>query len=218
MIEFLSIFFGLMTGTQTVELAVSPPVAVVGLVLDGRSVGKIQGPPWLARIDLGPKLVPHELTARAIDAGGHEIAQAREWVNLPQPLAKLDVLLEGDPRDPRRTVKISWKNLRGDAPRSVSLTFDGRPLPLDASGRAALPSHDLESVHLLSATVSFSAGYELRKDVAIGGALGSEVSTELTGLAVHLRTDSLPPPSKLAGWFTTAGVPLTVAAVEAGPA
>jgi hypothetical protein len=61
-----------------------------------------------------------------------------------------------------------------------------------------------------------------RRDVAYGGQYGSEVSTELTALPVRVPPgSSLPPPTGLAGWFVLGGgdgQPLTVAAVENGPA
>jgi hypothetical protein len=218
MITFLSLFFGLITGPYPVELTVGGPVASVELLLDGRSVGRIQGPPWKTEIDFGPDLLPHELTARALDAAGREVARAQEWVNLPHSLTKVDILLEGDKLGPPRTAKLSWTNLRGEAPRTAILMFDGQLLALDAERRAALPAHDLKSVHVLSAEVSFSPQELVRKDVAYGGEYGSEVSTELTGVPVRVRKGVLPPAEKLGGWLTAAGAALPVAAVEEGPA
>ncbi|HEV8582407.1 MAG TPA: hypothetical protein VGX68_25350 [Thermoanaerobaculia bacterium] len=218
MITFLSLFFGLITGPYPVELTVNGPVAAVEMVLDGRSLGQLQGPPWKARIDFGLDLLPHKLTARALDTAGREIARAEEWVNLPHSLTKVDILLEGDKLGPPRAAKLSWTNLRGEVPRTVTLTFDGQLLPLDAAGRALLPPHDLKSVHVLSAEIASSPENLVRKDVAYGGEYGSEVSTELTGVPVRVRKGSLPPAEKLGGWLTAAGAPLAVAAVEEGPA
>ena len=44
-IAFLSLFFGLITGSYPVELSVQGPVATVELLVDGRSVRTLQGPP-----------------------------------------------------------------------------------------------------------------------------------------------------------------------------
>ncbi|HEX9945811.1 MAG TPA: hypothetical protein VGG03_27710 [Thermoanaerobaculia bacterium] len=217
-IAFLSLFFGLITGPYPIGLAVNGPAAAVEVLIDGRSAGRIQGPPWKAVVDFGPALLPHEITARALDAEGRELARTREWVNLPHPLAKADIVLEGGGEtSPPKAAQVVWTNLEGDRPRSVSLTFDGLPVPLDANGRAILPSHDLKSIHVLTADVEFSPLRSVRRDVAYGGEYGSEVSTELTGVPVHVRGGTLPPPERLDGWFTAAGAPLSVVAVEKGP-
>jgi hypothetical protein len=218
-IAFLSLFFGLITGTYPVELAVNGPVAAVEVLVDGRAAGRIQGPPWKTKVDFGAALLPHEVTARALDAKGREVARAREWVNLPHPLAKIDIVLEGGGgASPPKSAKVVWTNLEGERPRSISLTFDGLPLPLDVDGGALLPRHDLKSIHVLTAEVGFSSLRSARRDVAYGGEYGSEVSTELTGVPVRVRRGKLPPPEGLGGWLTVAGAPLTVAAVEEGPA
>ncbi len=218
MITFLSLFFGLISGPYPVELTVNGPVAAVEMLVDGRNAGRIQGPPWKAQIDFGPDLLPHQLTARALDAAGREIARAQEFVNLPHSLAKVDILLEGEKLGPPRTAKLAWTNLKGEPPRTVTLAFDNRLLPLDADGRAELPPHDLNLVHVLSAEIAFSPQNLVRKDVAYGGGYGSDVSTELTGVPVRVRKGALPPAEKLGGWLTAAGTPLPVAAVEEGPA
>ncbi|MEE8525779.1 MAG: hypothetical protein V3T72_17715 [Thermoanaerobaculia bacterium] len=46
MIEFTTLFLGLIFGTRTVELAVEGPVAAVELRLDEQTVGRIEAPPW----------------------------------------------------------------------------------------------------------------------------------------------------------------------------
>lgn len=217
-IAFLSLFFGLITGSYPVELVVNGPVSAVEILVDGRSAGRIQRPPWKIPVDFGPGLLPHEITARALDAEGREVAQVRDWVNLPHSLVKADIVLEGGGgATPPSTAKVVWANLAGETPRSVSLVFDGLPLPLDANGRATLPPHDLKSIHVLTADVEFSPLRSVRRDLAYGGEYGSEISTELTGVPVRVR-GKLPPPERLGGWLTAAGAPLTVAAVEEGPA
>jgi hypothetical protein len=218
-IAFLSLFFGLITGTYPVEVAVNGPVAAVEILIDGRSAGQMEGPPWKTQVDFGPALLPHEVTARALDADGREVAQVREWVNLPHPLAKTEIVLEGGGgSSPPKSAKVVWTNLEAKRPRSISLTFDGLPVPLDVDGRATLPPHDLKSIHVLTADVEFSPLLSVRRDVAYGGEYGSEVSTELTGVPVRVRRGKLPTPERLGGWLTAAGAPLTVVAAEEGPA
>ncbi|HEX3554686.1 MAG TPA: hypothetical protein VIA62_15795 [Thermoanaerobaculia bacterium] len=217
-ISFLTLFFGLITGSYPVELAVSGPVAAVELTVDDRASARLQGPPWKARIDFGRALAPHRILARALDAEGHELSRAEEWANLPHPLTKVEILLESTKGEPPRAAKVVWTNLHGETPESISLTFDGHPLKLDPSGRVELPTHDLKTIHVLTAEVRFSDLQRVHRDVAYGGEYGSEVSTELTGVPLRSRSGKLPPPEKLAGWLAQDGRPLPVVAVEEGPA
>jgi hypothetical protein len=218
-IAFLSLFFGLITGTYPVEVAVNGPVAAVEILIDGRSAGQMEGPPWKTQVDFGPGLLPHEVTAQAFDAEGHVVGEAREWVNLPHSPVKADIVVEGagDGTAPK-AAKVVWANLQGQKARSVSLTFDGLPVPLGADGRADLPAHDLKTIHVLTADVEFSPLRSLRRDLAYGGEFGSTVSTELTGVPVRARRGEVPPPEKLGGWLAASGEPLSVVAVEEGPA
>jgi hypothetical protein len=87
MIEFVTLLMGLVTGPQTVVLAVHAPAAVVELRLDGRLAGRRTLAPWRFAVDLGEALAPHELVAIARDARGGELARARHWVNLDLPPA-----------------------------------------------------------------------------------------------------------------------------------
>lgn len=218
MITFLSLFFGLITGTYPVELAVTGSVASVELMIDGRQAGRLHGPPWKTEIDFGKDLLPHEVTARALDAEDREVARAQEWVNLPHPSEKVEIVLESAGGAPPQAARIVWTNLEGEKPLSSTLIFDGLPVALDASGRAVLPAHDLKSLHLLTAEVRFSPLRVAHKDVAYGGEYGSEISTALTAVPVRARRGRLAAAEKLAGWFTAGGQPAAVAAVEEGPA
>lgn len=216
-IAFLSLFFGLITGPYPVELSVNGPVAAVEILLDGQAVARLNGPPWRTRVDFGPALLPHEVVARALDERGREIGRAQAWANFPNPLTKVDILLEGEPEGSPRAAWVTWKHLKGEQPRSVSLTFDGQRVGLDKEGYAKLPRHDFKTLHVLTAEVNFADRETVRKDIAYGGEYGSEVSTELTAVPVRTRTGELPDLEKLRGWFTTAGQTLSVAAVEDGP-
>jgi hypothetical protein len=217
-ISFLTLFFGLLSGPYPVEMAVNGPVAAVEVTLDGGAAVRLAAPPWKAKLDFGPALAPHRIVARALDARGRELARTEEWANLPHPAARAGIVLEGNKAGPPRAARVAWTNVQGETLESMSLTFDGRPLTLDAAGRAALPAHNLRSLHILAAEVRFKPERTARADVAYGGQYGSEVSTELTAVPLHLRSGRLPAPGKLAGWLTQGGRPLTVAAVEEGPA
>ncbi len=217
-ISFLTLFFGLITGSYPVELAVNGPAAAVELTVDDRASARLPGPPWKARIDFGGELAPHRIVARALDAEGKELSRAEEWTNLPHPLTKVEILLETVKGGVPRAAKIVWTNLQGETPASMTMTFDGTPLKLDEKGRAELPAHDLKVIHVVNAEVRFSALRTVHRDVAYGGEYGSEVSTELTGVPLRIQSGRLPAPDKLAGWLTQGGRPLAVAAVEEGPA
>jgi hypothetical protein len=217
-VAFLSLFFGLIVGPYPFELAVTGPVRSVEILVDGKSVQRLQAPPWKAEADFGPDLQPHEIVARALDAEGHEVARAQEWANLPHPLTKVEIVLDEDKLGPPKAAKVVWTDLKGEKPRATLLTFDGIPLPLDSAGWTALPSHDLKSLHVLAAEVDFPSGRLARKEIAYGGEYGSEVSTELTAVPVRTRGGKLPAPERLGGWLTSGGRPLPVAAVEEGPA
>jgi hypothetical protein len=217
-ISFLTLFFGLITGSYPVELVVNGPAAAVELTVDDRASARLPGPPWKARIDFGRELAPHRIVARALDAEGKELSRTEEWANLPHPLTKAEILLETVKGSAPQAAKIVWTNLQGEVPESMAMTFDGVPLKLDKAGRAELPAHDLKTIHVVNAEVRFSALRTVHRDVAYGGEYGSEVSTELTGVPLRIRSGRLPAPDKLAGWLTQGGRPLAVAAVEEGPA
>jgi hypothetical protein len=215
-IAFLSLFFGLISGPYPLELAVNGPAASVEIVVDGRSAGRLPGPPWKGTINFGRSLLPHGIVVRALDAQDHEVGRAEEWVNLPHPLSKAEIVLEGGGSAPPKGAKVVWTNLKGEKPRSTSLVFDGLPVALDANGHGALPPHDLSSIHVLTAEVEFTPLESVRRDVAYGGEYGSEISTELTGVPVRARADAVPPADKLGGWLTDGGKALSVVAVEEG--
>ena len=61
----VSLFLGLVSGPQVVEVAVAERVATVELRLDGRAVGRLAGPPWRAEVDFGDALATHRLEAVA---------------------------------------------------------------------------------------------------------------------------------------------------------
>jgi hypothetical protein len=218
-IAFLSLFLGLTSGKQQVAVAVRGPAAAVELVLDGTAVVRLGGPPWRTSIDLGPALVPHELVARALDAQGQEVARTRQMLNLPRPPAEVEILLDGAAKGAPAGVHLAWRSLEGEKPAAVSLVLDGQPVALNAQAHAALPPLDAAVSHVLTAEVRFSSQIVARKDVAFGGALGEEVSTDLTAVAVRLRPKKqLPGAKDLQGWFVAGGKPLAVTAVDQGRA
>lgn len=218
-IAFLTLFLGLTLGPQPIELTVTGPVAAVELLLDGAPAGRLTGPPWKGQIEFGSSLVPHELIARALDSEGNEISRAEQWVNLPRPPAEVDILLENGAEGRPVAARLTWQSLTGERPSAIDVAFDDRPLTPDAGGRVELPAWDPETGHVLSVELRFSGALTARRDVVFGGSWGGKISAELTAVPVRLRPGKeLPSPERMQGWFRAAGRPLTVAAVEQGPA
>ncbi len=219
MIAFASLFLGLVVGVQPVTVIVATPVAAVEFQLDGESVGQVAEKPWSLEIDFGEELEPHELIARALDRQGKEIARVRQWLNLPRPPAEVEILLERDAKGRATTARLTWASLVAPRPTKVTLTFDRRPLSLNDSWRAVLPNYDPFTTHILSAEVEFPSDVRSRSDIVLGGGSSGDAKSELTAVPFRLRTQkSVLAVEKLQGWFSKKGEPLTVVAVEHGPA
>ena len=217
MIAFVTLLLGLISGIYPIEVAVSGPVAAVEFTLDGEPAGRLEHAPWIARVNLGAALRPHQLVARALDADGKEISRVAQWLNLPRPPAEVDIVLENGEGGAPKAAVLTWESVNGVKPSAIGLTLDGQPLPVDANGRAALPPRDLKSLHVLTAELWFPLGVVARKDVVYGGEYGSEVSTELTAVPVRFHGEVAPTPQALQGWFSAQGRPVPVAAIEDGP-
>jgi hypothetical protein len=231
-LTFLTLFLGLISGSQSVALTAGPEVESIEILVDGGPVARVADPPWEAVVDFGPGLLPHHLVARGLDARGREVAAAEQWLNLPRPPAEVEVVLERAAEGPPRAVRLTWQSVTNERPAAISLTLDGKPLALDGDGRPMLPPppapprsaaragrlkppprNPVSAAHVLSAELNFAGGIVARKDLALGDDYGDEVSTDLTAFAVRLRKGGeLPPAARLQGWFSAAGKPLRVSA------
>ena len=217
MIAFVTLLLGLISGIYPIEVTVSGPVAAVEFTLDGAPAGRLEHAPWIAKVDLGTDLRPHQLVARALDAEGKEISRAEQWLNLPRPPAEVEIVLESGEGGVPKTAVLTWQAVNGVKPSSIGLTLDGKPLTVDANGRAALPPQDLKILHVLTAELWFPLGVVARKDVVFGGEYGSQVSTELTAVPVRFHGEVAPTPQELNGRFSAQGRAVPVAAIEDGP-
>lgn len=218
MIAFVTLLLGLISGVYPIEVKVGNAVVAVEYRLDGVLVERREGPPWVARVDLGTGLWPRVLSVHAFGADGLEIAHASQWLNLPRPSAEVEVVLEKNPKGVPMAAQLTWQSVNGVKPASLGLTLDGAPLKVDGNGRAALPAVNLKTLHVLTAELWFPPGVLARRDVAFGGEYGSDVSTELTAVPVRLRSGAaLPAPAGLQKWFTVADQPASAVAVEEGP-
>ena len=214
MVTFVSLFLWLMTGVQTVEVAVEGPVASVEILLNGESIGIATPPRWQVRCDFGENLRPHRLVAIARDGQGAELGRAHQVVNLPRPDAEVEVVLEDGPSgspERLRVVAVSAERLE---PLSVIATFDGRMLTRDGSGQFLLPPFNAKRVHIIGAEAHFPNGVSARADATFGGAYGSRVVSNLTAVPIVVEGRVPPSPSDLTGILHANGETLTVAAIE----
>ena len=162
-LAFLTLFLGLVSGVQPVAVSVVGDVARLELSLDGKTFTTLQQPPWRATVDFGPQLLPHTLSARALDAAGKELTRTVQWINLPRPAAEVELQLERDPTGVPRAARLVWQNLTGEAPQKITVSLDGTPDKLDdfeellrsygivelqRTGRVALPKLERESARL----------------------------------------------------------------------
>lgn len=217
-IVFTSLFLGLVLGSHPVGVAVQGEAAAVAYELDGKPVGRAAREPWSLEVDFGAEIAPHELVARALDAGGREVARARQWLNVPRPPAEASILIDRDPKGRPVSARLTWQSLLGTAPRRVTVTFDGRPLDASNPARILLPEYADDATHLVSAEVEFSPAVVSRAGVVLGGRSRSEATSELTGIPVRAAPGAeLPAPAGLHGWFRKGGEAMHVVAVEKGP-
>ncbi len=202
-IVFLTLYLGLVSGRQPVELRVEPAVALMRMTLDGRPVATLTSPPWRATVDFGSGLVPEELVAVGYDKDGNEVARATQAINIPRPIAEADISVEGT------TVDVHWRHRMNEKPRHASLRLDDKSLPMNEY-RASLPKVDMATPHVLAAMVEFPTG-NARAERVIGGTLADTTGTELTPTAVRLAGSAAP---SFEDCFTVAGDALQARAVE----
>jgi hypothetical protein len=141
--------------------------------------------PWVAQLDFGASLRPHELVAVAIDQRGDELARVRRVVNLPQPAARADILVVRDLDAVPRSIRVVSTSVVGDRPESTTAELDGVPLSLSADGRADLPVLNLDLPHVISATVEYTRNVTARADVALGG-VSEDAFTSLSAVPIRV--------------------------------
>jgi hypothetical protein len=216
-IAFTTLFLGLVTGPQMVQVEIAESVASVELLLDGALVGTITEPPWSVRCDFGQALIGHELVAIAYNRDHHEIGRARQWINLPRKPAEIGVVITAT-EDGQRVARLSWQAISGEMPTGISVMFDDQPLPVQRYDQVLLPEHDPGRPHFLRVELAFQGEISSHLEVLSGAALSGQVGSELTAVPVSVKTRrrKLPQPAELDGCLADRGTPLTVAAVEEG--
>ncbi len=193
------------------------PVSAVVFELDGRQVGRRLMPPWTVDVDFGSEFVPHELVARALDAGGEEMARARQWINLPRPPAEIQVLLEKNALGKAVAARLTWASRLGLVSR-VTVIFDGREIAVGDIHRVDLPDYDASVGHVLTVRAEFPFGVRSRADRVLGGGSSDEAGSELTAVAIRSPGKKAPSIESLEGRLVKRDRPLKVTGVERGPA
>lgn len=216
-IAFVSLYLGLLTGTQPVELTASSAVASVELRLDGRSVAVMTSPPWRTRIDFGTELRPRRLSAIAKDASGRELGRVEQVVNGVRPAAEASIVLERS-ADRVTAARLAWQSVAEARPRSVHATLDGRPLAVEDPARIAIPPLADDRFHLLVVDLVFSDQQRVQVTAGFGGAFADSAETELTALPVIAAQRRLDAERLASDTVRRADRPVTILSIEKGPA
>jgi hypothetical protein len=215
MIEFLSLFVGLVIGVHKVDVAVASPVARVEFRLDGEVVGEVVDAPWAVQVDFGRVLLPVEFEAVAFDSDGDEIGRDRQFLNLPGQRAEAEIVAIRDESGAVTAARLTWTSPEFNKPRKISMELDGRALKVRPQQRIDLTDIPEADVHVLTAEFEFSSDLVLRRELVFGPEFEGEHDSGLTAVAVVLDDlDDLPPIEAMDGWFVRAGTELRVAAVE----
>jgi hypothetical protein len=215
MLTFLTLFLGLVSGTQSVELQVPAESAVVEVRLDGELHAELREPPWEVRLDLGP-LRPHHLTATARSSDGALLGRSEQWINLSRARAQATwVIEESDPSG--WGLRLHWESVEHAEPSSVVVRVDGEKVtPRRGDLNFAVASRD--QLHLVSAELTFADGQTVRADALISDEHTGRTAAELTAVAVIGGGHGLRRPAQARGRIRLDGQDLEVFAVDRGAA
>lgn len=214
-IVFLSLFLGLITGTQTVTLQVDATVKSVRIELGGRSVARIDKAPWSAKVDFGNVIIPGELIAIAYDGGGNEIARTSQLINLSRPPAEMEIVIRSEGTRPVEAELVGRHRLH-KLPTTAKLFVDGVEVRVGHDFRARLPEIDASHPHIISAEMQFEDDQIAKRDVVMQAGFSDSAGAELTPMLV--MASAKPQPQNLEGCFSAAGAPLRATAIEANDA
>ena len=214
MIEFLTLFLGIVAGPQEVALLADPQVTRVELRLDGDTVAKAEGSPWEMEINLGAVPLPHLLEAVGFDSDGDEVGRARQFLNVPRPSAEVSLILRRGVGDGLEA-QLAWENATGTSPTAKTVILDEKEVPILEGDRVDLSGIDPRQLHVLQAELWFPDLSSARGHLVFGGEYVDETSAELTAWPVALAKGSAKV-SDMDRWFVSDGAPLRVVAVEKG--
>lgn len=218
MIQFVTLFLGLVFGRLPVEVAVGAEVVSVEIRVDGVPTVRYSGPPWTIPLDLGPDLAPRELVAIAYDHRNREVGRDRQWLNLPSPHAQIRLSLSlGRSKDEPsgRSVRATWESAVGSEPTAFRILFDGRELDVRDPREFSLPPVDEDRVHVLAVELEFPEGVTASGHATFGGTSSEGIGTDLTAVPIRRerRRGPEPDPDSMDGWFTAGDSALSVFSV-----
>ena len=209
---FVSLFLGIASGKQPVDLQADATVKSIRILLAGKDVALLTRSPWHAEIDLGLELIPRELEAIGYDENNNEVGRASQIFNLPRPGAEVEIALQYGEALPT-AAQLHWRNLEYSNPKSAKITFDGIPLKVGSDFRAQFPRTDWIHPHVIAAEMKFADGMTVRREIVIGGATFSDTArAELT--PVLLTETSSQQPASYDDCLSLDGAPVRTAAVE----
>ena len=214
MVEFLTLFLGIVAGPQQVSLAADEQVTRVEIRLDGESLAEDDAPPWDLEVDLGTELLPHVLEAVAFGQDGQEVARARQLLNVPRDSSEVSLVLQRQAHN-QLEAQIAWESASGDQPVEKSALLDGVEVPILDGERVDLSGLDTQQLHVLQVELWFPGLSSARGHVVFGGEYVDETNAELTALPVAVVKGTIKS-AGMDGWLTADNQPAQVTAVEKG--
>lgn len=216
MIEFATLFLGLVFGSQQVELLIHEQVDVVEVYLDHQVVGRLDEPPWHLTVELGEELAPHVLQAIAYDSEGEELDRVEQWINFFTQQTEVSLLVSPRQDGDGLQAQVAWESVSEQLePTSFRIELDGEPLEVEDPRQFDLPPIDRGQVHLLRVDLQFSETLQAAAEAIFGGPYSDEIDTELTAVPVHFdRPKKLPSLEEMQDWFLDQGQAVVVKAVE----
>ncbi len=192
-LRILTYPIGLVTGEQTIEVALGAGDEPAELYLDGEQACRVTASDPRCLIDLGDAPHVHLLELIRFDASGRVAARVVRWVNRPGQEAELAIQLT--PRSPQGICggKVLWSHPLKKDPVLTEVRQDGRILRVQDDGRSfRFPCPDPDEPHVLTASAIFSDGRRAEA-VAVSGGFGGSTETELTAVALVGDSESREP-------------------------
>ncbi|MCG6963461.1 MAG: hypothetical protein LJE95_09365 [Acidobacteria bacterium] len=214
MVTFLTLFIGVVSGMQSVQVAVAGPVARVELFLGSQPVATMTAPPWRAGVQLGTTLEPRALTAVAYDRNGHELGRDRQLLNLPQNRAAARIVPVTDGSMHVIAAHLVWWAPGLGEPLRTTFTVDGDQVEAENSLVSGLSRFGQNDTHVLDAHLEFSGNVVCDRTLLFGGGKLADTSAEMTAVPVAFEGRKPPHPTSWAGWFRAGGRPVDVDAVD----
>ena len=200
-----------MAGHQAVEVLPPAQTKMVELRLDGRTVALLETPPWTFSVDLGEGVLPHRLTAVAMDGSGTKLAENSHLLNLGIKSADCQFL----PKNSGTMLSLVCKNAMDRKIIRTEIRMDGRRMNCNPDASFRIP--DDRGAHFVSATVEFEGREFARAETIVSGESGTNIISALTGLSVkHSPSSGEFSIDRIRASLRGTGARLRVKAVERG--